>query len=219
MRYLALALYAEGPSDHAFLRPIIRRAVLEVGSRLARAAIEVSEQFVEGQRRPRGASRAESVRRVFGRSLLDGSIDLLFVHTDGGADPAAARRDRIDTVRDRISAAETSVVPVVPVRETEAWALADPDALCEEFGFVGEAKEVWPNIDLDDPDRMPDPKGILRDLQRALQTRRRKRPRSGTVIPAGLGDRVALPALRRLAAFRTFEDDLRAALRLRWNLL
>ena len=43
MRYLGLALYAEGPTDYRFLSSLLRRLVESLCARLASDIIEVSE--------------------------------------------------------------------------------------------------------------------------------------------------------------------------------
>jgi hypothetical protein len=43
MRYLGLALFAEGPTDYRFLPPVLRRATEDLCLRLARSTIEVQE--------------------------------------------------------------------------------------------------------------------------------------------------------------------------------
>ena len=43
MRYLGLALFAEGPTDYQFFPPVLRRATEELCLRDARFSVEVSE--------------------------------------------------------------------------------------------------------------------------------------------------------------------------------
>lgn len=43
MRYLGLALFAEGPTDYQFLSPILRRATEEMCLKDAKTSIEIGE--------------------------------------------------------------------------------------------------------------------------------------------------------------------------------
>src|SRR5262245_32830137 len=95
MRYLALALFAEGPSDHEFLPRIILRSTTEISTSVSNEPVEIAEQFI----RPSSAfnaearSRPQRVEALFGGALE--AIDLLFIHADGHGDSDAAFDDRV----------------------------------------------------------------------------------------------------------------------------
>ena len=69
-----------------------------------------------------------------------GAFNVLFPHSDGGGDPVTAVQERIHPAALRIINEPESdgvqTVAVVPVQETEAWALADGDALRTSLGSV-----------------------------------------------------------------------------------
>lgn len=205
MTYLVPAFWGEGPSDARFLEPLLLR-LLQDCLREAHVLVEVQTPFVLLRPRSREAIiDAVQVERA--------SIDLLFLHADGKGQPAEALRRHIDPIRNSLAngaAGGPRCVAVVPVHETEAWALADGDALRHVLGTTrtDEELELPPRAEIE---RLRDPKTVL-DAICARARGRQGRPRSSLPF-AALGERVGLPALRRLVAFQRTETELRAALR------
>src|SRR5436309_6511041 len=136
MRYLGLALYAEGPTDYRFLPSILLRLTNDLCLRGASEVVEVSDvQALDTPEEHREADRATRILEA-ARSVR-GAFSILFVHADGGGDPEAAFQERVEPAARRIhenTKGGERVVAVVPVRETEAWALTDGDALRGAFG-------------------------------------------------------------------------------------
>ncbi|HSN99655.1 MAG TPA: DUF4276 family protein, partial [Candidatus Nanopelagicales bacterium] len=131
---------------------------------------------------------------------------LIFVHRDAEKIAHDERRREIP--------AEDDIIPIIPVRMTEAWLLIDEGALRTAAGNPNGS------VPLDIPDiarleRLPDPKEKLRALlaeASGLHGRRRQR-----FDRAEAAARVAeliedFSPLRRLPAFSAFWDDLVAAL-------
>ncbi len=213
MHYLGLALFAEGPTDHRFLRPLLYRLCDELclGSR---TPVEVSE--VLELHTPSGLRDRPRAERIAGAAeSASDAWRVLFVHADADGDDVAARVERVEpalkTVRERLGNGRHGVA-VVPVRSTDAWALADADALRRVFGttLTNVALGV-PSLPRD-VERLADPKSTL---ALSFDTTRppRSRARSG-VAPYldRLGDEVSIQALRQLAAFKRLESDLMVAL-------
>lgn len=216
MRYLAPALFREGPTDAVFLGPIILRLLRDVcwtagvdvelpdGIRELRSLVPATEE----PRAERIAAVAEAAR---------GEIDLLFVHADGAGDPGRARAEQIAPGQRLIAARMPEIgprcVPVVPVRETEAWALADPAALAAVTGIapvVGLVPERAARVE-----QITDPKACLVEAVTQGLTARRRRRRSKNVGPwlERLAGRTALERLRDVPSFARCEADTRGALR------
>jgi hypothetical protein len=78
------------------------------------------------------------------------------------------------------------------VRELEAWLLVDAQVFADQLGIVVELPSA--------PDREIDPKHLLQKL-----LDRRRRPSNYYMF---FGEQVSLEKLRRLSAFREFEDEL-----------
>lgn len=96
---------------------------------------------------------------------------------------------------------------------TEAWMLADPDALRK-------ALHLAENLDLELPgrtkelERLTDPKTRLQQITGLSSTRKRQRRRRDPLksLPRQLGDSISLGCLRRLPAFQIMERELRQSL-------
>ena len=210
MRYLTLALYAEGPSDHDFLQPVIHRLVTELAYQKAPVAVDIAEQFLRGDP-PSGHTRVEKVERCFSKALS--SISLLFIHSDAGGSSEDVMNNNVTPCIDRLSALRASSEPefvgVVPIRETEAWAISDAQAIRNILGVTLSADELGlPKKPLD-AEKELDPKSVLsRAQQRAIGRRRRRPP----PIHRVLGETVSLVTLRQLNSFRSFEHVVDGAL-------
>lgn len=214
MRYLSLALFAEGKTDHRFLSSVLQRLAADVCLRNANAIIDVGP-FVSltTPERSRGASRSERI--LAAASDADNAYHVLFIHTDGAGDHDRAFAERVgpaaEEIAARLSDGDRRTVGVVPVRETEAWALADGDAVRAAFGTG------LPNDALGIPARPQDVEGVAhlkQVLQRALDLvmgagRRRKQ---ASDFLESIGERTQLDQLREVPAFRRMEDRLRLVL-------
>ena len=91
MRYLGLALYAEGPADYQFLPPVLHRLADDLRLRLGQEIVEVGgvlslDTPSECAAEDRGTRILEAARAAWG------AFSVLFVHTDGASDPAASSR-------------------------------------------------------------------------------------------------------------------------------
>ncbi len=155
---------------------------------------------------PRGTAggRAEKIA-----AAIDdwwGACTLFVIHSDGAGDPAEARKNCIEpgveAARKRRAELSFPIAARIPVREIEAWMLADPEAFRTILGES--AAPARPA----DPEREIDPKATLR---RILKEGGVRRPPER--LHAFFGERVRFDALRSLPAFQEFERELIAALR------
>jgi hypothetical protein len=212
-RWLGLALYAEGPSDHRFLDELLRRTVehllIDAGH-----AVDLSPV----QRLPVTTGESERATRIAaGAEGLQGAFHLLFIHADGAGDPERARCERvqpgIDAMHDRLGSAGRCGVAVVPVRETEAWALADSACLRRLLGTTRSANELGLPESADALEALADPKATFAAVVQAARPRRRGRRRTapGSFLDLA-GQQASVSELGRLKAFSTLLRELEAAL-------
>jgi hypothetical protein len=207
MRVLGTALVVEGNSDALFLPTMITRVLQnlcdnhappEVGvSPVEVLPVDTSNGLVAGIC---GAARAWAE-----------SLQILFYHYDGSANPDRERRRYWDPLCAAwpTVAAGRELVAVVPVREMEAWALADQSALRE---VVGASVAVHQADRLADMERLEDPKRTLKELTlRGRGTRRHGRgPEEYLTL---LAERVSFEELRTVPSFRRWYADTVEALR------
>ncbi|WP_419921392.1 hypothetical protein [Candidatus Poriferisodalis sp.] len=144
-------LLTDGPSDRP-LAAHLEAMCLERGVR-----VDVSAPEFERLPNPPGLSvenRLESIRR--GERLPD----LLFVHRDAERQHPQLRLQEITDATQQV-ASGLPFVPIIPVRMTEAWLLADQQLIRQIAGRPDST------VDLGIPpsdrlERMPDPKAALR---------------------------------------------------------
>ena len=93
MRYLGLALFAEGPTDHRFLRPVLRRLCEQLCAQHGRQPVEVGD--VAELHTPSGLRDEPREQRIFeaGRQAGRPGTSCSFTPTAEG-DPDRARRER-----------------------------------------------------------------------------------------------------------------------------
>lgn len=202
MIYICAGLFAEGKTDYSFLLGLLDQLLPEIASTLLGAIADVAPSI--GVDAPRTTKSGRRDQRI--ASAIDGSwseCTLFVVHSDGGGDPDHARSTQVDPGLGlaRAKHPDLAAAACVPVREIEAWMLADADA----FGRIFEMRQapVLPG----DPEKVRDPKRALRDLLRSLG--------AGADDYYGLLGREVRPStLRRLPAFVRFEVELQSAVRL-----
>ena len=214
MRYLGLALFAEGPTDYRFLPPVLRRATEELCLRSARQSVEVGD--ILGLYAPNNYRNADLATQILAAAReAEGAYNILFVHTDGAGNPATAADERIKPVRERIAAElarQEWTVGVVPVREMEAWTLVDGDALRGAFGTVLDDSALGLPTRAREVESILDPKQALEQAySRVIGGRRRGRRKAADFFDA-IGERVRLDRLREVPAYQRFEQELRRAL-------
>lgn len=223
MRHLGLALYAEGTVDELFLPPLLRRLCDQMCTRWGSVPVEVSEvpplsHPVALDDRPRAERIAAAAREALG------AWQVLFVHADADGDARAAREERVEPAFGRLVdllADTRAAVAVVPVRETEAWALMDTEALRDVFGLrawepdaLREALEDRFAVTLTgrDIESLLEPKMVLNGVfDMTRPTPRVRREGLLRYLPL-LGEGARLERLSELQAFSALERELGDAL-------
>ncbi len=216
MRYLGLALFAEGSTDYRLLGPILYRTVENLCIFHANDVIGIGDvRELDAPKAYKDCSRATQILEAARDSI--GAFHILFIHADANGDADRARQERVapafQLIRQKEELTNTRGVAVVPVRETEAWALADGDALRGASGTTLDDEGLGIPARPQEVERLTEPKQVLdHALREAVGASRRRRHQVTTYLNA-IGERVGLARLRTVPAYRRFEGDLRAALR------
>lgn len=213
MHYLGLALYAEGRTDYAFLCPLLLRLCEDV-CRGARQAVDIGGVLPLDD--PPGMARAPRDERI-ARAADEArpAWNILFVHADADADAHAALRERVWPSAERIrqrAYARAEIVAVIPVRETEAWTLADGDAIRRVLGTSLGNEALGLRSRGASLERLGDPKEQWNAILAAARRSRRSPRRDLAGLLPPLGERCDLDCLRELPSFQHLEADLRSAL-------
>ncbi|MEV6152639.1 hypothetical protein AB0L53_20045 [Nonomuraea sp. NPDC052129] len=142
-RSLVPGLVAEGETDEIFLGMLIFRQLRELTWTSGRSAVDVEPAVIASCRSIREQERVA-------KALTDLASDchVLFVHNDH------RERRKAEAVQNRLS---LPVIGLIPVKETEAWLLADRQVWS---GFKGIDLRPLP-VSAGDVERIPDPKRVL----------------------------------------------------------
>lgn len=201
MIYLCAGLFAEGRTDYELLLPLLARLLDEIGARVCPGAYDVAPSVGMDVHAAPHEPRAERIARAIHHYWDQCTLFVVHADSDGDADQARAERVQPGLLR----AAETApglvgAAACIPVRETEAWMLADEDVFAQLGGH---------GVDLPaEPERVLDPKAALKALLTAAKIRR-----PPARLHAFFGERLSLARLRRLPAFNAFESELEEAVR------
>jgi hypothetical protein len=207
-RDLRAALVVEGISDSWFLPTVLTRALRDIFP--PAVGIDIQEVTLLPVRCAGGLVEGICAAAAEKRD----SLTMVFYHYDGTADTLRARRQYWDPLVDawRLIPGGRELVPVVPVREMEAWALADAAALCDIVGSGWSRRDAFQADRLPDVEKLEDPKRTLREITaRGRGTRQRRRePRE---YLTQIAERVSLEQLRAVPSFRQWSVDTVEALR------
>lgn len=215
MRHLGLALFSEGPTDDRFLGPLLQKLCEELCLKHSDAPVEVEEMlFLQNPANESGEDRDERILNAAVEAA--GSWQLLFVHVDGGSDPDVQRARAIDPglsrIEERFGAGGVGVA-VVPVRETEAWALADGDALRFAFGTTLDDRALGVPARARQVESITYPKETLDEAHaRTGPTGRRARQKAAPWLQR-VAQQASLDRLREVPSFARTEAELLSALR------
>ena len=195
---MTYTLAADGPSDRVLI-PIITWSIKQCD------AAPVVEQWADFSRMPR---QPDTQARL--RTAVDlYPCDVLFVHRDAEGQAPDLRRGEI---ADALRRSDIQHIPVIPVRMTEAWLLANETAIRAAAGNPN-GREALNLPDVRRLESLPDPKQVLHDALSAasgLNARRRSRLAVGRrvqLIPNYIDD---YAPLRHLEAFRLLQADIQA---------
>lgn len=194
---MTYTLVADGTSD-AVLVPILTWSLRQ------QEVKRVMAQWADLGRIPHRQTREEILSTV----LELYPCDVLFVHRDAENQAPELRRLEIaNTLRKTL----VKHVAVVPIRMTEAWLLADEQAIRSAAGNPNGKEEL--NLpDVRRLEDLPDPKKILHDalsIASGLNVRRRSRLRVHQrvqLIPNYIDD---YSCLNDLTAFQELQKDIR----------
>jgi hypothetical protein len=209
MTYVSWAALYEGATDQAYFDLLIPRVMEDIimlcGTRQstipATPAVRLQRREVE-----KVAQEACAAKDAF---------YLVFIHADTGGRALESELEQRSNSYCKAMHAICAWPPVrcitiSPRRETEAWILADPQAVTEALGYRGSPTSIGLPGNATQAERLDDPKAILEAAVRQVRGRRRHFD-AKEIFPA-IAQRQSLPNLRQARSFVAFEANLRAAL-------
>ncbi|MCK6579717.1 MAG: DUF4276 family protein [Anaerolineae bacterium] len=201
-------LFGEGPTERDFLLPLLRRTFVEL--------LPGMDIYSEAVLPERGADTfldqvVSVARQAYGYHLL-------ICHLDADAPSPDSIRARkfdpsvkaVEDARRQGAALIDVIIPVIPVRMTEAWVLADFEAFRAAVGTKQSLDEARFSQKPDKVERIEHPKQIFEAALRNSRPRRSPLPRE--VFPR-LAEEINLDRLRVVPAYRQFLHEARNVLR------
>lgn len=203
-RYLTCVLVCEGSSDRWFLSELLRRSVDDICLEATDQVVEVVIEYVHADHQ-RPANIAQALTGA-------GWFDLVLYHHDGA--PSDSAQAKVAEVCGALGGQRRElIVPVVPVRETEAWMLSDPDAIAGLLG-VRPAKVLAAGVPAraKDVEDVQDPKKVLKGVVGTIAGH-------GTGVDVArrdlffmLAESIDINRLREVPSFARWWTDMGAAL-------
>ena len=211
MIYLAWAGFYEGGSDRSYYDVLLPRLMEEIT--LADAIQQVTIATTPVVQLGRNSRNVEDVAREICANKAQ--IHLCFIHADTGGRGLAKRLAERSSayclaVRELCGWDPVRCVILTPRHETEAWVLADPEAVIVALAYTGTPDSINLPANGAAAEALPDPKAVLDAAATRVLGRRRRH--SGSQLFTAIAQNQTLTALRQCGSFQTFEDKLRLAL-------
>lgn len=212
MRYVSWATFYEGSSDALYLDVLLPRVIRDLVAREGDQLVEIPDVPAI-----RLGQRGRSVERVTEEAYeFRKAFDIVFVHADsGGRNLEQGIVDRADAYceafMERCVWTQERCITITPRHETEAWLLADGQAVTAALGYRGDPAEVGLPADARAAERLANPKLVLSAAVNQISGRWRGR-RVENLFPA-IANGQKLELLRGSGSFINFEERLRGCLR------
>lgn len=220
MTQLFIGLIAEGNTDYRFLKPIIEKALVDIAYD-CKGQIDIDVKAIDCDK---GDSFTDYVLNASKRGNQEFGITMLIVHTD--ADDSSSN----NTYENKINPAKTllgqqsnsthckNLAALIPIRETEAWMLADKAVFIKFIGTKKNENEL--NIN-GNPETFNNPKQKIEDAIRIGRADMPKKLRNNLKISDSysyLGQAIQIESLKTFQSYIDFENNIKQEL-IKLNLL
>lgn len=210
--FILAGLFTEGNTDDRFLESVVKRT-LDIVAFDCTGDIDIELKIIKIDKA--GLSFEEQVLEVSKTALEKFSVLLFFVHTDAdNVDDVSIFESKIKPAQMLLANQDEKLyckemVAIVPIQMTESWMIADKKLLKEEIGIDKTDAELGIHLN---PEKLNDPKSIIRDIIRLSKedTTKRKRNRGLTIsdLYQIMGQKIELDELEKLSSYKKFKNSL-----------
>lgn len=218
---LVTALAVEGKTDERFLPIILQRKLEQIIAQYAVKTIDVMEPMIITSKQH--VDNLEE--KVVNLAREASGFHMLLIHIDADASSSdKALRERFDPgiqlVYQRKARGENfcqEIIPIIPVRMTEAWMLADAETLHQAIGTHVPVQSLGLPQNPHQVESLADPKEALKQaINRALADRPRRRRNLYAELVSlhqSIAQAIPLEQLDKVPAFQALGNQLHEALR------
>lgn len=212
MKYLGWAVFYEGKSDAFYLDVLIPKILRDV------IANSNGGDIVEVPDQPSAklGANGRDVNSVAKEACeFSDAFELLFIHSDKGGRGLQKTLDArskayCEAIEKECGIPHTQCVCITPKHETEAWILADPNAVLDSVGIVGEPTDFDLPSAPKEAEKLKDPKSAFQNALDKMNVRPRSRA-SSFLFPA-IANRQNLQEVYRMSEIRALRDQVQASL-------
>jgi hypothetical protein len=213
---LFIGLFAEGTTDNRFLENIILNTIRHLQYE-CHTEIEIYDDNINNLEVSKRTSFVEKVLEASKKGLNEFGMNILFVHTDADDKTLAGTyRNKINPALKEMSKMDTkeycqTIIPIIPIREIEAWLLADKELFKKQLDTTKSDNDLKINKK---PEIFTHPKETIEEAIRIVsqdKTKKRKKELTISDLYEPIGIEISLDKLRELSSFQKFEEEVRGA--------
>lgn len=211
MKYVSWASFYEGPSDALYLDVLLPRMIRDL---VAQRGVDVVE--VPDAPAVRLGERGRAIENVAEEACeFSNAYEVVFIHADTGGRALEQGLDNraqayCEAFNARCEWPLNRCLTITPRHETEAWLLADGQAVAATLGYTGNPTEIGLPATAKAAEKLGDPKLTLANAMKEVRGRRRNYE-IANLFPA-IAQRQRLDMLRGSQSFASFEGRLSACL-------
>jgi len=220
MTQLYIGLIAEGTTDYRFLEPVVEKALIKIAYD-CKGQVDIDVKVIDCSK---GNSFTDYILNAAEKGNQELGITMLIVHTD--ADDLSANNvyeTKINPAKILLEQQSDathckSLIPLIPIQETEAWMLADKTIFKKSIDTNKSDSEL--NIN-GNPETFNNPKERIEDAIRIGRADMPKKLRNNlkiTDLYSYLGQAIQIEHLTPFISYRDFENNIREEL-IKLNLL
>jgi Domain of unknown function (DUF4276) len=220
MLQVKLSLYAEGSTDGKFLPQVIKRTAEAILAQNDQHDIKVPLPDCLWEKPAKAVKRVECILHIARQTA---EYDALIIHSDG--DDRGYEQTVVELFqpgKNRVLSASmhenvcVDLVPLIPVRMTEAWMLADPDALCTVLDKKVNARTLGIPIKAKLVEKDFNPKTTLDHVIKCAypSASKSQRQKFKHELYKELGQEISLKRLSDVPSYQQFMEDLTSTLQM-----